>query len=106
VRLIDDRLTAAFWAESPEVRALIQAHLSALHRSLSEQGFQSYQLSTTLASGEFIGHPGQFAHQHAASHFSSYERQEGPVAGHRDSINPGEGPRARPGRDGLVDVVI
>jgi hypothetical protein len=106
VRLLNEHLTASFWADSPEVRALIQTHFPALQHGLSEQGFQGYQISMSLAMGAFVGHPGQFAQQHSASQPFAQPREPG-LGSRQNSAFDAERSVHRPyGRHGLVDVVI
>jgi flagellar hook-length control protein FliK len=106
VQLTDGHLSAAFWADSPEVRTLLQAHFPTLQQSLNGHGFPEYQISTTLAGGEFTGQAGQFAHQQAASQFFGQGREPA------DTL--AQGPRTPleratyrgTTRNGLVDVTI
>jgi Flagellar hook-length control protein FliK len=105
VRLTHEHLAASFWADSPEVRALIQSHFPALNQSLSEHGFQEHQISMSLATGEFSGQTGQFAQQHAA--LPSAASKDSGGTGRRGSALHTEHPAPRRyGRPGIVDVVI
>jgi hypothetical protein len=79
VRLIDERLAATFWADSPEVRALLHAHLPILHHAVNQQGFQAHQLAITLATDGSVDNTGQFAHQHFAfQHFAQESERKTP----------------------------
>jgi hypothetical protein len=77
VQLTHEHLAASFWADSPEIRALIQSHFPAFNQSLSEQGFHGHQISMSLATGEFSGQAGQFAQQHAALLPAALKTREG-----------------------------
>jgi flagellar hook-length control protein FliK len=64
VRVHHDSLAATFWADSPEVGALLHSHLPTLNQALQEQGFDASEISINLTTGSFTGHSGQFAQQH------------------------------------------
>lgn len=64
VRVHHDSLAATFWADSPEVGALLHTHLPTLNQALQEQGFDASEISINLTTGSFAGHSGQFAQQH------------------------------------------
>jgi hypothetical protein len=106
VRLNDNHLTTAFWAESPEVRALLQTHFPTLQQNLNAQGFTDYQISTTLSGGEFTGQPGQFAQQQAASQFLPHGREPGASIGRSGRADTEQIAYRSATRNGLVDVVI
>jgi len=64
VRVHHESLSATFWADSPEVRTLLHTHLPVLNQALQEQGFDTSDISISLASGSFAEHSGQFEQQH------------------------------------------
>jgi hypothetical protein len=107
VRQVDEHFTASFWAESSEVRSLLQGHFPALNEALSQQGFEVSQLTLNMHLGHgFAGHSGSFARQHAPamtfSHGQPGEEHEPLDAGGRrfaGAISPGYG-------SGHVDITI
>jgi flagellar hook-length control protein FliK len=106
VRLTHEHLAASFWADSPEVRALLQSHFPTLNQHLSAQGFHEQHISMFLATGEFGSQAGQFAQQHAAFHAPAYHKEPGRM-GQRHSALDSEPPAPRRyGRQRIVDVVI
>jgi flagellar hook-length control protein FliK len=106
VRLAQAQLSASFWADSPEVRSLLQSHFPNLHQNLSEQGFQVQQLSMSLTTGDFAGHLGHSAQQHSALQSHVY-RKIPPGAGEQSDETLLASPlHRRATRRGLVDVVI
>ena len=106
VRLTHEHLAASFWADSPEVRALIQSHFPALNQSLSEQGFHGHQISMSLATGEFSGQTGQFAQQHAALPPAAHTKDSGGTGRRGTALHTERPTPRRYGRPGIVDVVI
>jgi flagellar hook-length control protein FliK len=106
VRLTHEHLAASFWADSPEVRALIQSHFPTLNQTLSAQGFQEHQISMSLATGGFGNQPGQFAQQHSAFHTPVYNREQGMVGRRPDDLDTERPLPRRYGRQRIVDVVI
>ncbi len=75
VRQVDEHFTASFWAESSEVRSLLQGHFPALNEALSQQGFEVSQLTLNMHLGHgFAGHSGSFARQHAPAMTFSHEQ--------------------------------
>ena len=105
VRQVNEQLTASFWAESSDVRSLLQAHFPALSQVLSQQGFAVQQISLHLATGNgFAEQFGQFAQQHGTSQtFAHGNRGEG-SGGHRSALDsPAE--RYQVG-NGRVDIRI
>jgi flagellar hook-length control protein FliK len=106
VRLAQAQLSASFWADSPEVRSLLQSHFPNLHQNLSEQGFQVQQLSMSLTTGDFAGHLGHSAQQYSALQPHVYSNIP-PVAGEQSGEALSASPvHRRTTRRGLVDVVI
>lgn len=107
VRQVDEHLTASFWAESSEVRSLLQGHFPALNEALSQQGFEVAQLTLNMHLGHgFAGHSGGFAQQRALatafSHGQPGEEHEPLDAGGRKvagSVPRGYG-------SGHVDITI
>ena len=64
VSQVDEQLTASFWADSSEVRTLLQSHLPALQEQLSQQGFQVHETGLSLATDErFDDHFNAFSQQ-------------------------------------------
>ena len=92
VSQVDKQLVATFWADSPEVRALLQAHFPTLHQMLSQQGSHIQQMVLDMATGGgFAEQFGQFSQRYSASHTFSQ--------GH-----PGEDHAQRRHRGGLTVV--
>jgi flagellar hook-length control protein FliK len=106
VRLIDERLAAAFWADSPEVRALLHAHLPVLHQALNQQGFQAHQLSITPTIDGAVDTAGQFAHQHSAFQQFSQEGERRTPDSLRVPLAPQEMLTSKDEHNGRVNVVI
>jgi flagellar hook-length control protein FliK len=106
VQLHDHQLAATFWADSPEVRPLIQTHLPTLQQNLHSQRFAEHQVSTTLAGGEFTGQAGQFAQQHTASQSFAQHREPGTPMERSSRADSEPGAYRSIARNGLVDVVI
>jgi flagellar hook-length control protein FliK len=106
LRLAQAQLSASFWADSPEVRSLLQSHFPTLHQNLSEQGFQVQQLSMSLTTGDFSGHLGHSAQQYQTLPPHVY-RTAPPVAEEQngDAVTTSPGRRSV-ARRGFVDVVI
>ena len=106
VRLANEQLSASFWADSPEVRALLQAHFPSLQQSLSVQGFQVQGISLSFAAGDFAGHPEQSAQQQTASQSWTHNQQPPMTAeGGREAIATSV-VRHGLARHGFVDVII
>jgi flagellar hook-length control protein FliK len=106
VRLAQEQLSASFWADAPEVRSLLQAHLPTLHQNLSEQGFQVQQLSMSLTTGDFAGHLGHSAQQYQTLLPHVYSTAP-PVAEEQNGDALATGPVRRSiAPRGFVDVVI
>jgi flagellar hook-length control protein FliK len=106
VRLAQEQLSASFWADSPEVRSLLQSHFPTLHQNLSEQGFQVQQLSMSLTTGDFAGHPGHSAQQYQTLPPQVYSTAP-PVAEEQNGEALATSPvRRSVVRRGFVDVVI
>ncbi len=92
VSQVDKQLVATFWADSSEVRALLQAHFPALHQMLSQQGSHIQQMVLDMATGGgFAEQFGQFSQRYSASHTFSQG-------------NPGEDHAQRRHRGGLTVV--
>jgi flagellar hook-length control protein FliK len=106
VRLTHEHLAASFWADSPEVRALIQSHFPTLNQSLSEQGFHGHQISMSLAAGAFSGQAGQFAQQHAGLPSAAYTKDSAGMGRRSPVLHTARAAPPRYGRPGIVDVVI
>jgi flagellar hook-length control protein FliK len=106
VQLTDNQLSAAFWADSSEVRALLQTHLPTLQQNLSTQSFPTHYVSTTLAGGDFSGQAGQFAQQHAASQSFAHDRDHSASRGANQHLEIDRVTYRLATRNGLLDVVI
>lgn len=105
VRQVNEQLTASFWAESSDVRSLLQAHFPALNQVLSQQGLAVQQISLHLATGNgFAEQFGQFSQQHGTSQtFSHGSREESSGGRHSALDSPIE--RYQVG-NGRVDIRI
>jgi Flagellar hook-length control protein FliK len=105
VRQVNEQLTASFWAESSDVRSLLQAHFPALNQVLSQQGLAAQQISLHLATGNgFAEQFGQFSQQHGTSQtFAHGHREEG--GGSRRSALDSPAERYQVG-NGRVDIRI
>jgi flagellar hook-length control protein FliK len=105
VRQVNEQLTASFWAESSDVRSLLQAHFPALNQVLSQQGLAVQQISLHLATGNgFAEQFGQFSQQHGTSQtFSHGSREESSGGRHSALDSPVE--RYQVG-NGRVDIRI
>ncbi|HEY7492889.1 MAG TPA: flagellar hook-length control protein FliK, partial [Candidatus Tectomicrobia bacterium] len=106
IRLLDERLAAAFWADSSEVRALLQAHLPMLHQALNQQGFQTHQLSITPSIDGSVDTAGQFAHQHSAFQQFAQEGERRTLDSIRVPLASQELLTYKNEHNGLVNVVI
>lgn len=107
VRQVDEHFTASFWAESSEVRSLLQGHFPALNQALSQQGFQVAQLALNMHLGQgFAGHSGGFAQQHAVA--TAFSRgQPGEEHEPLDAVGRRFAGATSPGYDsGHVDITI
>jgi flagellar hook-length control protein FliK len=88
VRQVNEQLTASFWAESSDVRSLLQAHFPALNQVLSQQGLAVQQISLHLATGNgFAEQFGQFAQQHGMSQTFSHGNREENSGGRRSALD-------------------
>lgn len=105
VRQVNEQLIASFWAESSDVRSLLQAHFPALNQVLSQQGLAVQQISLHLATGNgFAEQFGQFSQQHGTSQtFSHGGREENSGGRHSALDSPVE--RYQVG-NGRVDIRI
>lgn len=106
VRLTDERLAAAFWAESPEVRTLLHTRLPMLQQALTQQGFQTQQISIALATDGFIDYSGQFSQQHSAFQPFAQGGEQGTPGSIRDTLIAQGMTTDKYAHDGLVNVVI
>jgi hypothetical protein len=106
VRLANEQLSASFWADSPEVRTLLQTHFPSLHQNLSAQGFQVQHISMSFTAGDFAGYPGQSAQQQEAFQSWSQSQQQPVTAeGGREATAISVVRRSLT-RRGFVDVII
>jgi hypothetical protein len=106
VRLANEQLSASFWADSPEVRSLLQTQFPSLQQHLSAQGFQVQHISMSSAAGDFAGYPGQSTQQHAESQSQTHSQRPPETAeGGREAVTTNVGRRAL-SRRGFVDVII
>lgn len=106
VRQVNEQLMASFWADSSDIRSLLQDHFPALTQALSEQGLQVQQISLDLASGDEFAK--QFAQQHSDSEANTFfqrdsEEGDGERRHPHHFASPDE-PR-EPGNEG-VDITI
>jgi flagellar hook-length control protein FliK len=106
VRLTDERLSAAFWADSPEVRTLLHTHLPTLQQALTQHGFQTQQISIALAADGLSDYAGQFSQQHSAFQSFSHGSEPGIRGGLRAPLIAQGTTTDKYAHDGLVDVVI
>jgi flagellar hook-length control protein FliK len=106
VRLLDERLAAAFWSDSSEVRALLHTHLPMLHQALNQQGFQTHQLSITPIIDGSVDNTAQFAQQHSAFQQFAQEGERRTPDSRRVPLASQEMLTYKNAHDGLVNVVI
>jgi flagellar hook-length control protein FliK len=105
VRHVDEQLTASFWAESSEVRSLLQSHFPELNQLLSQQGLTAQQISLHLATGNgFAEQFGQFSQQHSAAQTFS-QGNRGKTSGGRQHDLDNEADHRQP-NNGRVDITI
>lgn len=106
LHVTDARVSAAFWSESSEVRALLHAHFPALSETLRAHGFDPQQVSMSLAANGFQGEPGAFSQRQSG--FLPYAPDDDQS---RNAVNRPEGTEeaVRPltrRHHGLLDLVI
>jgi hypothetical protein len=108
IHLTGERLAAAFWAESPEVRALLHTHFPSLNQTLQEQGFETRQISITIASDAFSGQTGHFSHRHPEFQFLDHSPQQNSTLAVRQDtqVAPTDSRHNNGSSTRLVDVVI
>jgi hypothetical protein len=106
VRLANEQLSASFWADSPEVRSLLQTHFPSLQQHLSAQGFQVQHISMSSAAGDFAGYPGQSTQQHAESQSQTHSHRPPVTAEGGREVAATNVVRHAFSRRGVVDVII
>lgn len=111
VRVSEKRLIASFRAQSPEAEALLRTHLSALHESLSQQGFEVQPIVITQAAEGFSTHlgagTGAFTQQHSAFQAFAQDQQAAGAGDTQSEVDVNRTPRwLAEQRPRLLDVVI